>query len=51
LSPRSLERWPLRWRIVNGQAVAEVAEFDQLAQQRIDDAPVMMGGVKIDQAP
>ena len=43
-SPRTLEAWPLPWRIVNGRAVTEVRAFLAEAQRRFDAAPVIMGG-------
>jgi hypothetical protein len=47
-SPRTLERWPLTWRVVNGRAVAEVREFLAEAQRRFDAAPVIRGGRSIE---
>lgn len=41
LSPRTLERWPLKWRIVNGHAVTSIPEFLAEAQRRFDSAPVI----------
>jgi hypothetical protein len=41
---RTLERWPLRWRLVNGRAVAEVREFLAEAERRFVAAPVIRGG-------
>jgi len=42
LSPRTLrERWPLRWREVNGRLVSSVPEFFQEAQRRFDAAEVV----------
>jgi hypothetical protein len=49
-SPRSLERWPLEWRIVNGRAVAEVRAFIAEAQRRFDAAPVIRGGRRMSEA-
>jgi hypothetical protein len=43
-SHRTLECWPLDWRIVNGRAVAEVRQFLAEAQRRFDAAPVIRGG-------
>jgi hypothetical protein len=42
-SPRTLETWPLDWRMVNGRAVAEVRAFLAEAQRRVDAAPVTRG--------
>lgn len=44
LSHRSLEKWPLTWRIINGRAVGPVSEFITEAQRRFDAAPVIRGG-------
>jgi hypothetical protein len=44
LSPRTLEAWPLEWRIVNGRAVTAVRAFLAEAQRRFDAAPVIRGG-------
>jgi hypothetical protein len=44
LSHRSLEKWPLAWRIVSGRAVCSVSEFITEAQRRFDAAPVIRGG-------
>jgi hypothetical protein len=46
VSPRSLEAWPLKLRIVNGHAVAEVAETLAYAWGKFNDAPVTRGGRK-----
>jgi hypothetical protein len=44
MSPRTLESWPLVWRMSNGRAVAETREFLVEAQRRFDAAPAMLGG-------
>ncbi len=44
ISPRTLEKWPLPWRISNGRAVAPVGEFLHEAQRRFNAAPTVMGG-------
>jgi hypothetical protein len=44
LSSRSIERWDLVWRIVNGHAVSNVAMFIAKAQKRFDDSPATRGG-------
>jgi hypothetical protein len=44
LSPRTLERWPLRWQRVNGRAVCDVGSFLAEAKRRFAEAPVMSGG-------
>jgi hypothetical protein len=43
-SPRTFERWPLHWRIVNGWSVADVAEFLAEAERRFRSVPVLAGG-------
>jgi hypothetical protein len=44
VSYRTLETWPLRWRLVNGHAVTDVAEALALAYRRFAAAPVLIGG-------
>ena len=44
ISPRSLERWPLAWRRLNGKAHCETAELFAEAERRLNEAAVMMGG-------
>jgi len=44
VSPRSLERWPLAWRHVNGKAHADTAEAAAVAQAMLDAAPPIRGG-------
>ena len=44
VSPRSLERWPLTWRHVNGKAHADTAEAAVVAQAMLDAAPPVRGG-------
>ena len=44
ISPRTLERWPLVWRFLNGRAVADVAEFDAECARRFMAAPAIRGG-------
>lgn len=44
LSPRTLENWPLAWRIVNGRAVADTRQFLAEAERRFNQAPVIRGG-------
>lgn len=44
VSPRTLERWPLTWRRVNGKAVCETAELFAVAQRKLDEAPAIRGG-------
>ena len=49
VSPRSLERWPARWRTVNGRAMCETAEGFAIAQSMIDAAPAIRGGNRSNQ--
>lgn len=44
LAPRSLERWPLTWKLSNGRAVAAVAEFIAEAERRFNASPAIRGG-------
>ena len=44
LSPRSLERWPIVWRKVNGRNVSSVREFLALSKRRFESAPLIRGG-------
>ena len=44
ISARTLERWPLQWRRVNGRALVETSELLAEAQRRLNDAPSVMGG-------
>ncbi len=44
ISARTLERWPLQWRRVNGRALVETNELLAEAQRRLNDAPSVMGG-------
>jgi hypothetical protein len=41
ISSRTLERWPLPTRIVNGKAVIETAELLAVAQSKLDAAPLV----------
>jgi hypothetical protein len=45
-SPRTLETWPVGWRIVNGHAIAETAELFSITRAKLDAAPVIRGGGK-----
>ena len=44
VSHRSLEIWPLKWRHVNGHAVAETYEALAYAWRKFNSAPVTMSG-------
>jgi hypothetical protein len=41
---RSLERWPLAWRLLNGRAHCETAELFALAEAKLANAPPVMSG-------
>ena len=44
VSHRSLERWPLQWKRVNGKAITPTRELLAEAKRRLDTAPVIRGG-------
>jgi hypothetical protein len=44
VSPRSLERWALAWRSVNGRAHCETADLFAIAEGMLAAAPAVMGG-------
>jgi len=46
ISPRTLERWPVGWRLLNGKAHVETAELFALAETMLAEAPLVMGGRK-----
>jgi hypothetical protein len=41
---RSLERWPLAWRLLNGKAHCETAELFALAESMLAASPAVIGG-------
>lgn len=41
VASRTLEVWPLTWRLVNGKAVCETAELFAVAQAKLDAAPLI----------
>jgi hypothetical protein len=43
-SPRSLERWPLSWWMLNGRAHCETAELFEVAERMLAQAPCIRGG-------
>ena len=45
VSPRTLERWPITWRRINGRALVKTDELLSEAQRRVDAAPAIRGGV------
>jgi hypothetical protein len=44
VSPRSLERWPISWRWINGRAHCLTTDLLVLAQSKLDAVPSVMGG-------
>ncbi|MBI0535086.1 hypothetical protein D9599_05800 [Roseomonas sp. KE2513] len=44
VSPRTLERWPLTGKVLNGRLTFPTAEVFRLARERIDAAPAIKGG-------
>jgi hypothetical protein len=44
LSPRTLERWPITWRKVNGRNVSSVRDFLALSKRMFESAPLIRGG-------
>jgi hypothetical protein len=46
VSPRSLERWPLAWRRLNGKAHVETRELFEVAEAMLNAAPAIMGGTR-----
>ena len=44
VSHRSLERWDLAWRHVNGKAVVETAELFAVAEAKLAAATPIRGG-------
>ena len=46
-SPRTLERWALPWRLLNGKAHVETKTLFAEAERRLAAAPVVMGGQKV----
>jgi hypothetical protein len=46
-SPRTLERWPLAWRRLNGKAHCETAQLFEVAESKLAEAPPVMGGARL----
>ncbi len=46
-SPRTLERWPLTWRRLNGKAHCETAELFAVAASILEASPPVMGGQRL----
>lgn len=43
VSHRTLETWPIRWRLVNGRALAETEEVLAFAAKKLADAVSLRG--------
>jgi len=44
ISHRTLERWPVTWRRINGRALVDTAELLAEAERRVDEATAILGG-------
>ena len=44
VSSRTMERWPVSWRSLNGKAHVETPELFEAAQQMLDRSPLIRGG-------
>lgn len=44
VSPRSLERWPLIGKVLNGRLTFPTADVLRIARERMDAAPAVKGG-------
>ena len=44
ISPRTLEKWPVAWRRVNGRALVETGELIGEAMRRVDASIAVRGG-------
>ena len=44
ISHRTLETWPIGWRVVNGKALAETQEILAFAARKLATAPFIRGG-------
>lgn len=44
VSPRTIEKWPLRVRHLNGKVMLETAELFDYARRCVDAAPPIKGG-------
>jgi hypothetical protein len=44
VSHRTLERWPVTWRRINGRALVDTSELLAEAQRRLDEATAIIGG-------
>ena len=46
ISHRTLERWPLAWRRLNGRALVDTHELLAEAQRRVEDSAATRGGAR-----
>lgn len=44
VSPRSLERWNLTGKVLNGRLTFPTADLFRIAREKMDAAPVIRGG-------
>ena len=51
ISPRSLERWPVETRRLNGRAIMSTRELLGEARRRFDEAPAIMTKLASDNLP
>lgn len=47
VSPRTLERWPIPWIVLNGRAHCETEALIAEAQRRLAKAPTIVGGKQV----
>jgi len=47
VSPRTLERWPLKWRRLNGRAHCETGQLFAVAESILATAPAVLGGRRV----
>ena len=46
ISHRTLERWPLTWRRLNGRALVDTDELLAEARRRVEDSAATKGGTR-----
>ncbi|MFH5927036.1 hypothetical protein [Roseomonas xinghualingensis] len=44
VSARSLERWPLAGKVINGRLIVPLADVFRIARERMDAAPAIKSG-------
>jgi hypothetical protein len=47
VSPRSMERWPLAGKVLNGRLTFPTADLFRIARERVNAAPAIKGGPAI----